>query len=84
MLHRIMPKEIIGNHGLPVGSVSTDEEDDGNVVMQMADQMNFSAAVVFFSGIDDWKKKFELGGLPDTPNILDSPLIPADRTSLYR
>jgi len=45
--------------------------------------MNFNA-MFFLSGIEEWKKKFELGGVPDTPNIFDCPLIPADRVSLYR
>ena len=82
--HRIMPTEIIGNHGLPVGMVGTDDEDNnGHLVMQTAQQMNFNA-MFFLSGIEEWKKKFELGGVLDTPNIFDCPLIPADRASLYR
>lgn len=81
--HRIMPTEIIGQMGLPVGIVSTDEDEDGHIVMRMAEQMNFTA-MLFLSGIEDWKKKFELGSLPDAPNFFDCPLIPADRVSLYR
>ncbi len=82
--HRIMPTAIIGGHGLPVGIVGTDEDDiQGQVFIQMANQMNFNA-MVFLSGIEEWKKKFELGGLPETPAILNSPLIPNSRLSLYR
>jgi hypothetical protein len=82
--HRIMATEIIGDHGLRVGMIGTDDDDiDGHVIMQMAQQMNFNSAV-FLSGIEEWKKKFELGGVPDTPSIFDCPLIPTDRVSLYR
>jgi hypothetical protein len=84
MAHRIMPTEIIGHMGLPVGIVGTyDEDEEGHIVMRVAEQMNFNA-MVFLSGIEGWKRKFELGSLPDTPNIFDCPLIPADRVSLYR
>jgi len=82
--HRMMPTEIIGQMGLPVGIIGTnDEDEEGHIVMRVAEQMNFNA-MVFLSGIEDWKRKFELGGLPDTPNIFDCSLIPADRVSLYR
>ena len=84
MAHRIMPTEIIGHMGLPVGMIGTyDEDEEGHIVMRVAEQMNFNA-MVFLSGIEDWKRKFELGGLPDTPSIFDCSLIPADRVSLYR
>ena len=84
MAHRMMPTEIIGHMGLPVGMIGTyDEDEEGHIVMRVAEQMNLNA-MVFLSGIEDWKRKFELGGLPDTPNIFDCPLIPADRVSLYR
>jgi hypothetical protein len=80
----MMPTEIIGHMGLPVGMIGTyDEDEEGHIVMRVAEQMNLNA-MVFLSGIEDWKRKFELGGLPDTPNIFDCPLIPADRVSLYR
>jgi hypothetical protein len=82
--HRMMPTEIIGHMGLPVGMIGTgDEDEEGHIVMRVAEQMNFNA-MFFLSGIEDWKRKFELGGLPDTPNIFDCSLIPADRVSLYR
>ena len=82
--HRIMPTEIIGHMGLPVGMIGTyDEDEEGHIVMRVAEQINFNA-MVFLSGIENWKRKFESGGLPDTPNIFDCSLIPADRVSLYR
>ena len=81
--HRIMPTEIIGHMGLPVGIIGTEEDDEGHVVMRMPDLMNFNA-MVLLSGIEDWKKKFQLGGLPDTPNIFECLLIPGDRVSLYQ
>jgi hypothetical protein len=82
--HRILPTEIIGHMGLPVGMIGTNDEDEGrHIVMRVAEQMNFNA-MVFLSGIEDWKRKFEPEGLPDTPNIFDCSLIPADRVSLYR
>jgi lysyl-tRNA synthetase class 1 len=81
--HRIMPTEIIGQMGLPVGIVSTDEDDEGHIIMLMAEQMNLTA-MFFLSGIEDWKKKFQLVSLPDTPNLFECPLIHVDRVSLYR
>jgi hypothetical protein len=84
IVHRIMPTQIIGHMGLPVGMIGTDDEDqEGHIIMRMRDPMNLNA-MVFLSGIEEWKKKFELGGLPETPNIFDCLLIPADRISLYR
>lgn len=50
--------------------------------MEVARMMNFNATF-FFSGLQQWKKKFEIGRLPDTPNILDCALIPTDRVTLY-
>jgi hypothetical protein len=38
----------------------------------------------FLSGLEEWKKKFELGGIPDTPSLFDSLLIPPDRVTLFR
>jgi Domain of unknown function (DUF4209) len=81
--HRIMPTQLIGHMGLAVGTTGTEEDDEGHVIMRMPDLINFNA-MVFLSGIEEWQKKFELGGLPDTPNIFDCLLIPADRVSLYR
>ena len=74
--HRLMPTSLIGDHGLSVGMIGTDDDDiDGHVFMLMAEEMNFGAAI-FASGIDQLKERFELGGLPDTPEIFDCPLIP--------
>lgn len=82
--HRLMATEIIGDNGLPVSIVGAyDQDEEGRLVMEMARQMNLNSTF-FLSGLDDWRKKFELGGVPDTPNIFDCPLIPADRVSLYR
>ena len=81
--HRIMPTQIIGHMGLPVGIIGTEEDDEGHVIMRMPELMNFNA-MVFLSGIEEWQKKFELGDLPDTPNIFECLLIPADRVPLYR
>ena len=51
--------------------------------MLMAQEMAFGA-VIFASGIDQLKEKFELGGLPDIPEICDCPLIPSNRGDLFR
>jgi lysyl-tRNA synthetase class 1 len=40
-------------------------------------------ATLFLMGLEDWKKKFELGALPDMPDLLNSMLIPSDRVSIY-
>jgi len=82
--HRIVPTAIMGDNGLPVSTVGTyDYDEEGRLVMEVARTMNLNAAF-FLSGMEDWKRKFELGGVPDAPAILDCPLIPADRMSLYR
>jgi hypothetical protein len=65
-----MPTEIIGHMGLPVGMIGTDNEDEeGHIVMRVAEQMNFNA-MFFLSGIEDWKRKFELGGPARHPKHL--------------
>jgi lysyl-tRNA synthetase class 1 len=82
--HRLIPVAILGDNGLTVSQVSTyDQDKEGHIVMGLAREMNPST-MFFLSGLEQWKKKFELGGIPDTPNILDCCLVPADRVSLYR
>jgi len=52
-------------------------------VMELARDMNLKTTF-FLSGLEEWKKKFELGGIPDTPSLFDSLLIPPDRVTLFR
>ena len=82
--HRLIPTVIIGDNGLTVGTVGTyDHDKEGPIVMEVAREMNLNATF-FLMGLEQWKKKFELGGVPDTPGIFDCPLISVDRVSLYR
>jgi hypothetical protein len=82
--HRLIPTAIIGDNGLTVGTVGTyDHDKEGQIVMEVAREMNLNATF-FLMGLEEWKKKFELGGVPDAPSIFDCALIPADRVSLYR
>ena len=63
--------EVIGHMGLPVAMIGTDDEDqEGHIMMRMREPMNLSA-MVFLSGFEQWRKKFELGGLPETPNLFN-------------
>jgi lysyl-tRNA synthetase class 1 len=82
--HRLIPTAIIGDNGLTIGTVGTyDLDKKGQIVMEVTREMNLNAPF-FLIGLEKWKKKFELCGVPDTPNLFDCALIPADRISLYR
>lgn len=84
LFHRLMPVSIIGDDGLIVTTIGTyDQDKEGRLVMELARDMNLKTAF-FLSGLEEWKKKFELGGIPDTPSLFDSLLIPPDRVTLFR
>jgi hypothetical protein len=51
-------------------------------VMELAREMNVKTTF-FLCGLAEWKKKFELGGIPDTPFLFDNLLIPPDRVTLF-
>lgn len=75
---------VIGENGLPVTTVGTHEEDEeGQLAMELARAMLFNVRF-FLSGLDAWKKRFEIESVLDTPNIFDCPLIPPNRLDLYR
>jgi lysyl-tRNA synthetase class 1 len=81
---QLVPTAIIGDNGLAVKHVGTyDQDKESQVIMAMAQEMNLTSGVLI-GGLEEWKKKFDLGGIPDTPKILDSMLIPADRVPLYQ
>jgi len=81
--HRIMPVCIIGDDGLPVSTVATyDQDKEGHIVMQVTREMTLGVSF-FLAGLEEWKKKFNLNSLLQTPNILNCPLISPDRLSLY-
>ena len=82
--HRLVPISIIGDDGLTVTTIGTyDQDKEGRLVIELAREMNLNTTF-FLSGIEEWKKKFELGGIPDTPSLLDSLLIPIDRVPLFQ
>ena len=81
--HRLIPTGILGDHGLTVGTVGTyDHDQNGRITMEVAREMNLGATL-FLMGLEEWKKKFELGALPDMPDLLNAMLIPSDRVSIY-
>jgi len=84
LYHRLIPVSIIGDDGLTVTTIGTyDQDKEGRLVMELARDMNLKTTF-FLSGLEEWKKKFELGGIPDTPSLFDSLLIPPDRVTLFR
>ena len=84
LYHRLIPVSIIGDDGLTVTTIETyDQDKEGRLVMEFARDMNLKTTF-FLSGLEEWKKKFELGGIPDTPSLFDSLLIPPDRVTLFR
>jgi Domain of unknown function (DUF4209) len=84
MFHRLIPTSIIGGNGLTVKTIGTyDQDKEGRLMMAFAQDMNLNATF-FLEGFNKWKKKFELGSVPATPEFFDCPLIPSDRVSLYR
>jgi len=84
MFHRLLPVSIIGDDGLTVTTIRTyDQDKEGRLVMELARDMGLKTTF-FLSGLDEWKKKFELGGIPDTPSLFESLLIPSDRVTLFQ
>jgi hypothetical protein len=83
LYHRLIPVSIIGDDGLTVTTIGTyDQDKEGRLVMELAREMNLKTTF-FLCGLAEWKKKFELGGIPDTPFLFDSLLIPPDRVTLF-
>ncbi len=84
IFHRLLPVSIIGDDGLTVRTIGTyDQDKEGWLVMELARDMGLKATF-FLSGLEEWKKKFELGGIPDTPSLFDGLLIPSDRVTLFQ
>ncbi len=84
IFHRLLPVSIIGDDGLTVTTIGTyDQDKEGRLVMELARDMGLKTTF-FLSGLDEWRKKFELGGIPDTPSLFDSLLIPSDRVTLFQ
>lgn len=77
------PRQLLGIWAYLWALLNTyDEDEEGHILMGMAEQMNFTARL-FLSGIENWKKKFELGGRPDTRRFLIAPSFPRS-CLLYR
>jgi len=84
MIRHLVPTSITGENGLPVAVVNTYEDDQhGNLVMETARAMNFDS-VYLLKSLDEWKKKFGLEGIQETPDLYDSPLIVKDRIPFFR
>jgi hypothetical protein len=84
IFHRLLPVSIIGDDGLTVTTIGAyDQDKEGRLVMELARDMGLRTTF-FLSGLDEWKKKFKLGGIPDTPSLFDSLLIPSDRVRLFQ
>lgn len=81
---QLVPTAIIGDNGLAVKHIGTyDQDKESQIIMAMAREMNLTSGVLI-GGLEEWKRKFDLGGIPDTPSIMDSMLIPTDRVPLYQ
>jgi hypothetical protein len=81
---QLVPTAIIGDNGLAVKHIGTyDQDKESQIIMAMAREMNLTSGILI-GGLEEWKKKFDLGGIPDTPSIMDSMLIPTDRVPLYQ
>jgi lysyl-tRNA synthetase class 1 len=84
LYHKLIPVSIIGDDGLTVTTIGTyDQDKEGRLVMELARDMALKTTF-FLNGLKEWKKKFELGGIPDTPSLFDSLLIPPDRVTLFQ
>jgi lysyl-tRNA synthetase class 1 len=84
IFHRLLPVSIVGDDGLTVTTIGTyDQDKEGRLVMELARDMGLKTTF-FLSGLEEWRKKFELGGIPDTPSFFDSLLIPSDRITLFQ
>ncbi len=80
----LFPVSIVGDDGLTVTTIGTyDHDKEGRLVMELARDMNLRTTF-FLSGLEEWKKKFELGGFQIRPSLLDSLLIPPDRVTLFQ
>lgn len=81
---QLVPTAIIGDNGLTVKHVGTyDTDKESQIILAMAQEMNLTSGILI-GGLEEWKRRFDLGGIPEAPNILDSLLIPADRAPLYQ
>jgi hypothetical protein len=84
LIRHLVPTSITGDNGLPVALVNTyDDDEHGNLVMETARAMNFDS-VYLLNSLDEWKKKFGLEGIQETPEFYDSPLIAQDRIPFFR
>jgi hypothetical protein len=84
LMRHLIPTCITGDNGLPVALVNTyDDDQHGNLVMETTRAMNFDS-VYLLNSLDEWKKKFGLEGIQETPDLYDSPLIVEDRIPFFR
>jgi hypothetical protein len=84
IFYKLIPVSIIGDDGLAVTTIGAyDQDKEGRLVMELARDMNLRTSF-FLNGLEEWKKKFELGGIPETPSLFDCLLIPPDRATLFQ
>jgi hypothetical protein len=84
LMRHLIPTSITGDNGLPVAVVNTyDDDQQGNLVLETARMMNFGS-VCLLNSLDEWKKKFGLDGVQETPELYDSLLIVKDRIPFFR
>jgi hypothetical protein len=83
VLHHLIPVSITGDNGLPVSTIDTYEDDKaGRITMEVAREMNLRCGF-FLKGAEDWKMKFRLDGINDTPDLYHSPLIAPERIPFF-
>lgn len=76
IFHRLLPVSIIGDDGLTVTTIGTyDQDKEGRLVMELARDMELKTTI-FLSGLDEWKRKFQLGGIPGLPLYLHHDRLP--------
>ncbi len=83
-VHSIIPTSIMGEAGLPVASVGTEDRDgEGVLVLAYAREMQLSASL-FTLGLEKWFARFGRDGFQDVPGFFECPLIPEDRREFFK
>jgi hypothetical protein len=84
LIYRDIPISITGDHGLSVSVLDNfDKDGESRLAMQLARAMNIGA-MYMLNSLEEWKKKFRLDDVGDTPNLYASLLIPDDRIRFFQ
>jgi lysyl-tRNA synthetase class 1 len=84
LFYRDIPISVTGDHGLSVAVLDTSDKDgEGRLMLQLARAMNIGA-MFMLNSLEEWKQKFGLEDIGDTPTLYDSLLIPNDRIRFFQ